>query len=133
MKINLYKKPRVFYIKEGNVTISDLGKIILEPNELVSFQTSLGHECDFVAKKWGFYPTSSVNKRLKKEGFKTALVRGEDNKIQINVVEKDKINLFKNYIQSHKDSKKILCWLDELTETQMDKIEKIVGKKGDEF
>ena len=127
MKINLYKKPRVFYIEEGNVTISDLGKINLEPNELVSFQTPLGHECDFVAKKWGFYPTSSVNKRLKNEGFKTALVRGKDNKIQINVVEKDKINLFKKYLQSHKDSKKIMCWLDELTETQMNKIEQIVG------
>jgi len=127
MKINLYKKPRVFYIEEGNVTISDLGKINLEPNELVSFQTPLGQECDFVAKEWGFYPTSSVNKRLKNEGFKTALVRGKDNKIQINVVEKDKINLFKKYLQSHKDSKKIICWLDELTEAQMDKIEQIVS------
>jgi len=127
MKLNLYEKPRMFYIKEGDITLSDLGKINLEPNELVSFQTSLGHECDFVAKKWGFYPTSSVNKRLKKEGFKTALVRGEDNKIQINVVEKDKIDLFKKYLQSHKKSKRIICWLDELTGTQMDEIEQIKG------
>jgi len=131
MKLNLHEKPRMFYIKEGDVTISDLGKIHLEPNELVSFQTSLGHECDFVAKNWGFYPTSSVNNRLKKEGFKTALVRGKDNKIQINVIEKDKIDLFKKYLQSHKNSKRIMCWLDELTEKQMDEIEQITDRKGD--
>ncbi len=126
MKINLYDKPRFFHIKDGDVTICDLGKINLDVDELVSFQTASGNDCDFVAKTWGFYPTSSVNSRLKNEGFKTALVRDENNKLQINVVELEKIDLYKKYLNSHIKSKKILCWLDELTASQMDEIEKII-------
>ena len=125
MKVNFYNKPRKFHIEEGNVTISDFGKINLDPDELVSFQTPSGRECDFVAKKWGFYPTSSVNMRLRKEGFKTALVRSFDNKLQINVVEEDNVDSFKKYLSDHTSSKRIICWLDELTEDEMDEIEKI--------
>lgn len=125
MKINLYNKPRFFHIKDGDVTICDLGKINLDTDELISFQTASGHECDFVAKNWGFYPTSSVNSRLKNEGFKTALVRDKNDKLQINVVELDKVDSYKKYLKSHVKSKRIICWLDELTASQMDKIEEI--------
>ena len=130
MKIHLYEKPRVFHIKEGNVTISDYGKINLEPNELVSFRTPSGSECDFVAKEWGFYPTSSPNNRMKKEGFKTALVRNKNNKIQLNVVEEDKMDLYKSYLLSHYVPLKIVCWLDELDASQLDAIENAL-KKGE--
>jgi hypothetical protein len=109
MKKNLTKKPRKFDV--GNITISDYGKIILSPDEMLSFVSGDDKEYDFVAKDWGFYVTPSINGRLKKSGFKTALVKNNVNKIYIMAVEIDKISIFENYLIN--DNQIIICWLDE--------------------
>lgn len=110
MKTNFLQNPRVFTVKEHS--IKDFGKIYLSENEMISFKTKSSKEYDFVAKEWGFYATPSLNSRLQKEGFKTALVVNEHNQIYIMVVENDKIPLFKNYLKTNQDNR-IICWLDE--------------------
>lgn len=110
MKLNINKDARLFNVK--GVTIKDFGKISLAENEMISFQTNSKKEYDFVAKEWGFYASPSLNSRLKKEGFKTALVVNETNQVYVMVVEKDKIEKFKIYLKDNQDNR-VICWLDE--------------------
>ena len=97
MKIKLKDEPRKFTFKD--ITLSDMGKIHLENNEMVSFVNQSGKECDFVQKSWGFYVCPSVNGRLKHEGFKTALVSNTDKRLYVLVVDKDKIKEFHEYMK----------------------------------
>jgi len=92
VETKITQSPREFTYK--GVTIKDFGKVYLENDEMVSFVTKEGRECDFVAKDWGFYIGPSLNSRLKREGFKVALVLNEQNQIYVNAVEEDKIDLF---------------------------------------
>jgi len=109
MTLNLLEEPRVFGVKGHE--LKDIGKIFLNNNELVSFKTKSGKEYDFVAKDWGFYASPSVNSRLIKEGFKTALVVNENEQVYVMVVESDKMDIFHKYLADNQNSK-IICWLD---------------------
>jgi len=124
MKTDFLQEPRVFYVLEGSRAIKDFGKIKLDPREMISFQTESGRECDFTATEWGFYPTPSVNRRLKAQGFKTALVRYDQDKLQINVVEEDKMADFEAYLSLHDPAPKVVLWLDELSDRHLKAIEK---------
>ena len=113
MKINTTNKPRIFVVgKDIKTTISHEADIELIPNEQVTFLTDSGSELDFVRKSWGYYATPSVNKRLKKFGFKTALIQNEKGNIYVCVVESLKIELFQKYCINRKQT--ILIWLDEI-------------------
>tara|TARA_B100001093_G_scaffold519121_2_gene606575 strand:+ start:994 stop:1320 length:327 start_codon:yes stop_codon:yes gene_type:complete len=108
MRTKILKKPRLF--KANNIQLKDYGKIKLNPNEMISFVTKSGKEFDFTAKNWGFYVTSSINSRLKKEGFKIAIVKNKTGKIYITAVEKQNKSLFKKYCIDQEQ--KVLKWLD---------------------
>ena len=110
LKLDLLDKVRVFSVKGHE--IKDLGKILLDNNELVTFKTPSGKNFDFVAKEWGFYATPSMNDRLKKEGFKTALVVNEIDQLFIMAVEEDKLDIFSEYLKKNQDNK-VICWLDD--------------------
>jgi hypothetical protein len=129
MKLELYREPRKFHLNQCDTTITDYGKLSLEPDEMISFRTASGRECDFVAKEWGFYPLSSPNSRMKREGFKVALVKNYNGKIQINVIEKDKLDIFETYLNSHSVIPRVICWLDEITPVQLDSIEGVLRGK----
>ena len=107
MKMKILKKPRLFSV--NNIEIRDCGKIKLDDNELISFITKSNKEYDFTAKDWGFYVTPSINVRLKKEGFKVAIVKNKIEKIFIMAVEKNKIKLFEKYCSDEQQS--IIQWL----------------------
>lgn len=109
LKFDLLDKARVFSVKGHE--IKDLGKILLDSNELITFKTSSGKNFDFVAKEWGFYATPSMNDRLKREGFKTALVVNEIDQLFIMAVEEDKLDIFNEYLKQNQDNK-VICWLD---------------------
>ncbi len=112
MKINLKKSPRTYKVGlKQNIIIKDFGSINLEPNEQITFKTIDDKEYDFCRKSWGYYATPSINSRLIKFGFKTALVKNSKGQIYIMVVEKDKIEDFFNYLEN--DSNELIEWLDE--------------------
>ncbi|MFA6316470.1 MAG: hypothetical protein WC943_03555 [Elusimicrobiota bacterium] len=110
MKTEFKDTPRVFSVKGHEVR--DWGKVRLEAGEMVSFVTPSGKECDFAAKDWGFYLGPSVNDRLKREGFKTALVLNEGGQLYVLAVEKEKMDLFAAYMSANQ-SLAVVTWLDE--------------------
>lgn len=112
MKTIFKNPPRLFAVgKKQQITLSDMGEIILNSNEQITFITEDNKEYDVCRKEWGYYATPSVNDRLKKFGFKTALVQNAKGQIYIMLVEKDKIDLFNKYLSE--ESNYILKWLDE--------------------
>ena len=78
MKNLLNESPRVFSVND--IEISDYGKIELDANEQITLINKSGQEYDIAAKDWGYYATPSLNSRLAKEGFKTALVKNSFNR-----------------------------------------------------
>ena len=111
MRLRLRKRPRAF--DGGGVTIKDFGKLQLKENEMISIMSKNSRKYDITAKEWGFYIAPSLNSRMRKYGFKVALILNESNKLFINAVEKDKIAKFKKYLKAGRNGK-IICWLDEL-------------------
>lgn len=109
MKLELKESPREFAV--GSVSIRDWGRIQLDAREMVTIGTLSGRDCDITATDWGFYLGSSLNARLRREGFKVALVRNSLDKFFINVVEKDKVSLFEEYLIQEKS--RVVTWLDE--------------------
>jgi hypothetical protein len=110
METDFPEQPRRFEVKGR--TIRDMGKIRLEPGEMVSFVTPSGKENNVTACAWGWYTASSLNGRLRDEGFKTALVRNEEGKMFIHVVEADKLDEFHDYLNTGRNGS-VLVWLDE--------------------
>lgn len=110
MRLEIKEPPRVF--EASGIQMRDFGKIHLAADEMVSMVSASGKECDFAAKEWGFYLAPSINSRLRHQGFKVALVRNQQGKFFLNAVETDKLDLFKQYLQTGQDSE-IICWLDE--------------------
>ena len=112
MQIKLNESPREFAVGiNGNIVIKDIGEIDLSDNEMVTFITDIGSRFDFVQKNWGFYATPSINSRLTKEGFKTALVQNKFKQVYVMVVEKKKIEAFQKYCAD--ENQTVLRWLDE--------------------
>jgi len=113
MKVDLKDPPRSFKQgKDYEVTLKDCGTVSLDPDEQITFISDDGKEYDIVRKDWGYYGTPSVNGRLKKFGFKTALVKNENEMIYVMIVEKDKIEQFNKYIS--KSKQEVIQWLDEI-------------------
>lgn len=113
MKTSFKDKPREYQVGlDGQITIKDMGQITLEPDEQVTFTTPAGAEYDLARKDWGYYATPSVNDRLKRFGFKTALVRNSKGQIYIMLVEKERMSSFEAYLAEEKNH--ILQWLDEM-------------------
>jgi hypothetical protein len=109
MKIELKEFPREFGV--GSASIRDWGRIELDALEMVTIGTASGRNYDITATDWGFYLGSSLNARLRQEGFKVALVRNSLDKFFINVVENDKVSLFEEYLIQEKSQ--VVTWLDE--------------------
>ena len=112
MKVIQKNPPRSFKVgKNQHIILHDMGEIQLAPNEQVTFMTEDQKEYDLCRKDWGYYATPSMNDRLKRFGFKTALVRNSKGQIYIMIVEKEKIDLFNQYILE--EDNYVVQWLDE--------------------
>ena len=110
MRSDFQDKPRVFSV--NGIDCKDFGKLHLDEDEMVSLLADNGKECDITAKDWGYYLGPSLNGRLRNQGYKTALVINEFNKLFVMVVDRDKIEAFKKYVKTNQDNR-IVCWLDE--------------------
>tara|TARA_B100001094_G_C17896068_1_gene654083 strand:- start:233 stop:574 length:342 start_codon:yes stop_codon:yes gene_type:complete len=113
LKIKKKNPPRKFSVGLNyEITISDHGSILLKDNDQISFITEDDKEYDVVRKEWGFYATPSINGRLSNQGFKTALVKNSNGMLYIMLVEKNKLDEFKKYLENEKNF--LIKWLDEV-------------------
>lgn len=115
MKIRLNEPPREFRVGlSQQITISDCGRVYLEDDEQVTFvhkEASGEAEYDVAKKSWGFYATPSLNSRLQRFGYKSALVENQTGQWYLMLVHIDKMNEFEEYAKVEKQT--ILGWLDE--------------------
>lgn len=112
MKIKTKSPPREYYVgTKKNITIKDCGTISLLDDEQITFLTSTKAEYDICKKSWGFYATPSLNSRLLKFNFKTALVKNSKEQVYIMIVEKNKLSEFFEYLKN--DKNELVEWLDE--------------------
>lgn len=115
MKLSMKDTPRPFAVgKDQSITLHDMGSIQLGPDEQVTFVTEDGREYDLCRKAWGYYATPSLNDRLKRFGFKTALVKNAKGQGFIMLVEENKIDLFFEYLRNEDNF--LVAWLDETFE-----------------
>jgi hypothetical protein len=119
MKFIPTNPPRTFHVGiNDNIEIKDCGKVSLAPDEMVSFIDKAGNEYDVGKKEWGFYATPSINGRLVRNGYKTALVANSLNLVFIMLVDISKMDLFQEYIL--REQQNLVCWLDELEQNTIE-------------
>ena len=111
MILNENKPPRAFTVGLNNQsTIKDCGSIRLDPDEQVTLVTTDGKEYDIVRKNWGYYATPSINSRLMSFGLRAVLVKGEDGKFFLHLVEKGKEEEYTRYRTTERLA--VVCWID---------------------
>jgi hypothetical protein len=110
MNLKQNTPPRSFEVAPG-VTHHDCAHVALEAGEQVTFTTRSGGEYDVARMEWGFYATPSLNSRLKRFGFRSALVKNLSSQFFILLVEKGFESAFEQYLQN--ESHKLICWLDD--------------------
>mgnify|MGYP001303450496 CR=1 FL=1 len=111
MKLKKVTPPRKFIVGSNKIEISHKLNLFLKDNEMITFITKDKNEYDVVKKDWGYYATPSINRRLRKNNFQTALVINDKKHIFIMLVEKSKKRQFIKYLKSEKN--KVLLWLDK--------------------
>ena len=96
------KKIRKFKVNK-DLQIKDNGEIIFSKNEMVRINIK-NKKNEITAKNWGFYLTPSINVRLKKNGFKCAIIKNKQNKFFFCLVinNKNEINSFYRYLKKDK-------------------------------
>jgi len=106
------RPPREFSVgTHGNITLWDHGKILLDPNEQVTFQLAGGAEHDVTRKEWGLYATASLNGRLEQSGLRGVLVKNKlTRRYFLLLVERGKEANFEEYC--HTENLKTVAWLD---------------------
>lgn len=111
MKLKSIDPPRQFNVGlDGSITISHVADIDLAADEQVTFRTEGGAETDVARKSWGFYAAGSLNGRLPQCGLRPALVRNEQGRLYLMLVEAGREEDFHAYCES--DRQTLLFWLD---------------------
>lgn len=124
MKVSEKRPPRGYTVGRAKpITISDCGSIALEPDEQVTFMTSQGAEYDVARKSWGFYATPSTNGRLAQFGLRSALVKNDQGRFYVMLVEKGHEQAFEQYLVD--EANHVVAWLDD--EESLRRIEKAMG------
>ena len=122
MKIKRNEPPREFECGFGpKVTMKDCAHIELDADEQITLVTERGGEYDVARKNWGFYATPSINGRLTRFGFRTALVKNRLGQFFIMLVEHGGESDFELYLID--EGLTVSGWLDEETLASIDKQE----------
>ena len=123
MKIK--KKNRKFETGITNIVITHVADIKLSNDELVTIKVNKKSEYDITRKNWGFYSTPSINKRLLKYGFDSAITYNPNyGTYFMMIVEKNKKKEFIKYLKSQ--DMVLITWL---TKKKLNKIKKIFKTK----
>lgn len=113
MKFDARDPPRAFTVgATRSIEIRDCGKLLLEPNEQITFVTPEGAEYDVARKDWGFYATPSMNGRLADHRLHAALVRNVAERYYIFLLEDGKQAAFEKYLRDEEQT--LVAWLDDL-------------------
>lgn len=126
MNIKLQNPPRNFKVgkPENKIVMKDCGKIVLEPDEQITFKTESGAEYDLARKDWGFYCTPSLNARLPSFGLRGVLIKNRETaRFFVLLVEKGKESIFDEYCNL--ENLAVISWLD--CEESLKKLEKKLG------
>ena len=107
--------PRIFQLHGSEMR--DHGKIIFysdskKTNEILILENATGKQCDITATSWGYYLGGSLNDRMKKNGFRTALMVNKNDQIYLIAVDSAKMNDLDSYLRAQENSR-ILYWIDE--------------------
>lgn len=107
--MKIIKKNRKFKVGFNNITLSEVAKISLKQDEMVTFYNGK-IEYDIVKKNWGYYATPSINKRLINHNLKTCIIENiiTNNRFII-LVQKNKKKKFNKYLKDEKC--KVVKWL----------------------
>lgn len=97
--------------KSQSIALNDMGSVELGHNEQITFMTEDGKEYDVCRKEWGYYATPSLNDRLRRFGFKTALAGNAKGQRFIMLVEDGKEEVFLKYLKDEDNF--LVQWLDE--------------------
>jgi len=125
VKFNPQNPPREYEAGfEHKVNIHDCGEIELLADEQVTFSNEAGNEYDLARKSWGYYATPSINGRLKKFNFKTALAKNRLGYFFVLLVEEGKEQDFENYLRLEKMH--LITWLND--EDSLKKIESVFSE-----
>lgn len=102
--------PRDRRFVAAGVELRHVADIALEADEQVTFTTPDGGELDVVRKDWGFYATSSLNRRLPAHGLRPVLVEGGDGRRWLLLVQRGHETAFETYRAEQK--LEVVTWLD---------------------
>lgn len=111
MKIVPQDPPRRFPVSD-RITITHTHDIFPGADEQVTFHIGEA-EYDVVCKPWGFYATPSLNGRLARFGWRTALAKNTRNCRYILLVHRDRVAEFEAYLEA--EQMIVEAWLDEPT------------------
>ncbi len=119
-----FKKNRKFIAGKTNIVFTDKGSISLNENEMIALRTGKNKNCDITKTPFGFYLTSSLNRRLYKNQFFVVLTKNRKGKFFLLLVDKTKRKKFKNYLKA--EANNIVTTLEI---KNLKKIEKMFNKK----
>lgn len=112
MKFEPNSPPRRF--EAGNqkiVTISDIGRLQLLPDEQITIANQRGAELDVTMKEWGYYATPSLNSRLPTFGLRSALVRNRMGRYFVLLIDSEMQESFETYLAEQ--ALTLALWLDD--------------------
>ncbi len=122
MKFEPRTPPREFKVGPTKaITLKDCGSMALEPDEQITFVAAEDAEFDVARKDWGFYATPSLNGRLKRFGWRSALVKSPGSLFYVLLVEPGKRDAFNRYVAA--EGQTLVAWLDD--DESLARIEKI--------
>jgi 2-polyprenyl-3-methyl-5-hydroxy-6-metoxy-1,4-benzoquinol methylase len=112
MRLVATDPPRVFEVgHDEQIRLTDCGRLELAADEQVTLVTPAGGEYDVVRKSWGFYATPSLNGRLRRFGFRTALVENRRRQYFVLLVERGHERAFEGYVDAER--LRVVAWLDD--------------------
>lgn len=111
MNIESLDPPRRFRPRaDEELLISHVANVTLEPYEQLSFVTDSGTEFDVVRTEWGYVATPSLNRRVRQHGLRAVLVRNQDGRLYLLLVEEGKEEAFHAYLAETEQT--IVSWAD---------------------
>lgn len=123
--MKLKKKNRKFKTGITDIVINHVADLKLNNDELVTIKVNNKTEYDITRKNWGFYSTPSINKRLIKFGFNSAITHNPKfGTYFMMIVEKNKKKEFIKYLKSQ--NMILITWL---TKRKLQKLKKIFSSK----